>query len=257
VNAAGTDIEALVIHLERASERRGQVARIFSVLNMPSRIIPAVDGKLLTDMELQRRYRPNLFKPHYPFQLTLGEIGCFLSHRLCWEHIVASGKRGALVVEDDVEISVDAFFALLPLALSASAHGAYVRFPNKVSREPGPLLQEHRDSTLFEPSSPGLGTVGQFVSRDAARTLLAATETFDRPVDAFLQLRWVHKVRILSTSPCVMRDISADIGESLVQTAIRPLTTRLHREIARPLYRMRVRLANWRAMAPRTRLQRL
>lgn len=244
---AHLDFDALVIHLERATERRGQVARISSALNMPTQIIPAVDGKLLTSLDMNRRYKPNLVRPHYPFDLTRGEIGCFLSHRQCWEHIVESGKSGALIIEDDVEIDAEAFAALLPLVLGASALGAYVRFPNKAGRESGPTLRALGSSKLFEPSTPGLGTVGQFVSRKAAAALLAATETFDRPIDAFLQLRWVHKVRILSATPSVMRDNSADIGSSLIQTANRTLSARLRREIARPAYRMRVRLANWRA----------
>jgi GR25 family glycosyltransferase involved in LPS biosynthesis len=247
VKATGVDIEVLVIHLERASERRGQVARIFSALNMPAQIIPAVDGKLLNTAELDRCCRQNMFKPHYPFDLTLGEVGCFLSHRRCWSHIVESGKRGALIIEDDVEVNSEAFSAVLPLALTASEFGAYVRFPNKANRESGPLLQTNGESKLYEPANPGLGTVGQFVSREAALALLAATETFDRPVDAFLQLRWVHKVRILSTSPCVMHDNSAAIGSSHIQSANRTLKSRLHREIARPVYRTRVRLANWKA----------
>jgi GR25 family glycosyltransferase involved in LPS biosynthesis len=243
VKTASADIEALVLHLERASERRGQVARIFAALNMPAQIIPAVDGKLLTALEL-RCYRPDMFKPHYPFELTLGEIGCFLSHRQCWEHIVVSGKRGALIIEDDVEIAPEAFSSLLPLVLSAIPLGAYVRFPHKPGRESGTSVLMGDGFEVFEPISPGLGTVGQFVSRDAAQALLAASNTFDRPVDAFLQLRKLHNVRILSTSPCVMRDVSVGIGASLVQTTVRPLTGRLHRELVRPLYRMRVRHAN-------------
>jgi GR25 family glycosyltransferase involved in LPS biosynthesis len=244
VKTASADIEALVIHLERASERRGQVSRIFAALNMPAQVIPAVDGKLLTDLEL-RCHRPHMFKPHYPFELTLGEIGCFLSHRKCWQHIVKSGKRGALIIEDDVEIDPKALSSLLPLVLSAIPPGAYVRFPNKPGRESGPSVLRGYGFEVFEPVNPGLGTVGQFVSRDAALALLAAANSFDRPVDAFLQLRKLHNVSVLSTSPCVMHDVSNGIGVSLVQTAVRPLTGRLSRELARPLYRMRVRLANW------------
>jgi len=60
-----------------------------------------VDGKLLTDEELQA----NATKLGR-ILLTRGMIGCYLSHRRCWQKCVESGEA-IIVFEDDVVLASD------------------------------------------------------------------------------------------------------------------------------------------------------
>ena len=50
------------------------------------------------------------FSPH----LTLGAVGCALSHRAAWERLAGSGHEWALVVEDDAHAVADRFAQFLP-----------------------------------------------------------------------------------------------------------------------------------------------
>lgn len=237
-------IGAYVIHLERAVERRDQIERIRNAVPLPIKIVPAVDGLQVQEKQFRARYHPKLLTPHYPFNLRAGEIGCFLSHRKCWEMILASSNDGALIFEDDVEIDAVQFKVMLAFMMTHCSVNDYVRFPNKNRAEGGAIVAELGTMRLVWPRTPGAGTVGQYVGREAARQLLLSTERFDRPVDGFLQLVKSHKVRILTAEPHVMRDVSATIGASHIQASKVPFHIRLHHEIARPLYRCRLNRIN-------------
>ena len=97
------EIEAFIIHLARAKARRPQVERILSACPVPAHVIDAVDGRALSTEELQAAYtRRSLHAPRYPFALSVGEIGCFLSHRKAWQAILDAGLDAGLVIEDSV-----------------------------------------------------------------------------------------------------------------------------------------------------------
>ena len=48
--------------------------------------------------------RGDVHHPTYPFEMSSGEIGCTLSHRACWQHILDTGAQYALIVEDDLSL---------------------------------------------------------------------------------------------------------------------------------------------------------
>jgi GR25 family glycosyltransferase involved in LPS biosynthesis len=97
---------------------------------------------------------------------------------------------------------------------------------------------------VSNPAVLPLGTQAQVVSADAARRLLSATEPFDRPVDVFLQMRWVTGVIGCMIAPSGVFDATSVVGGSTIQGS-RPLPLRLlSREIRRPIYRLAIRTAS-------------
>jgi len=238
-------IEGFVIHLARAERRRPQVEALRGALPMPVHVIEAVDGRAMTPNEIASVYRPRLYRPRYPFALGAGEIGCFLSHRKAWREIVARDLDAGLIVEDDVAVDAERLRRLLDLVGQVAGPADFVRFPQKERGEAGPVVgRGESGSLLIEPVTPAFGTVMQIVGRDAAARLLDLTETFDRPVDVLLQMRWLHRIRILSARPLVTAEISRELGGTLVQARRHSLSATMKREIQRPLYRGTVRLLN-------------
>jgi GR25 family glycosyltransferase involved in LPS biosynthesis len=238
------DIAAFIIHLERAVSRRPQVDWITAALPVPATIVPAVDGRAMNPDETAQVYQRHLFRPHYPFDLKPGEIGCFLSHRRCWQAILDSGKDGGLIIEDDVVFEPERLAKALDLALKHAPKSAYIRLPMKSGRDKGRIIAEADGVVLLECRQPGPGTLGQYVGKDAARALLEKTRRFDRPIDTFLQVPVLHKVPILALLPAMMREMGGDIGQSTIQRDARSLGLKLRRELARARYRAMVRLAN-------------
>ncbi|MFP1646719.1 glycosyltransferase family 25 protein [Pontitalea aquivivens] len=226
--------------MERATARLAQVRRLRQELPIAPSIMKAVDGASMTGPQ-QAHYKRHLLRPSYPFPLRPAEVATFLSHRACWQAIVNQGLDAALILEDDVALEEPAFSRALEAAQALMVQGDMVRFPIKMREKPGKILSAGVDPCVMVPRSIGLGMVVQIVTRDAARVLLEKTRHFDRPVDTYLQMRWDHGLRVLTVWPSGVREISADLGGSLIGKR-RGLWDRIRREILRPLYRLQLSL---------------
>ena len=234
-------IKAFIVHLERATERRAQVAELMAQLPIPAEIIIAVDSKQLSDEQVSQVYQPRLHKPYYPFRLSRNEVACFLSHRKTWQAIIDQNLDAALVLEDDVALTPD-FPAAFAAAVSVTAQGGLVRLPFRSDRETGAVITGTNTSIkVIHPVPVGLGMVAQIISRSAAKILLELTEKFDRPVDTFAQMNWVTKLQPLSVVPGGVQEISSNLGGSTLKQP-RSLAHKLHRELMRPIYRRSVKI---------------
>ncbi len=233
-------VQALVIHLPRASGRRVQVDRLCRELPLPVDVVDAVDGYALTDEEL--RHVGDAFRhyPRYPFALLPTEVACFLSHRKAWQAIVDQGLDAGLVVEDDAAIASNAFVDVLTAAIDGLAPEEIVRFPHRERREHGPVIRGRGAIRIVEPRLPALGMVMQLVGHEAARRLLAASRVFDRPVDSFVQMHWIHGARVLSARPIVVCEICNQLGGSVIHAPHEGILDKVVREVQRPLHRLAV-----------------
>jgi GR25 family glycosyltransferase involved in LPS biosynthesis len=233
--------ETLIISMPGAPARRAQVDRIRAACGMPAVVIDAIDGRALSEDERSRAFRRALHRPRYPFSPRPGEIGCFLSHRAAWRAIIDRGLDDAVILEDDVELDPAAFSSAVDVARRVIRDVGFARLPlmertpRRVRSAPGPKVSN--------PAVLPLGTQAQVVSADAARRLLSATEPFDRPVDVFLQMRWVTGVVGCVIAPSGVFDSTARVGGSTIQGRRTGLLRLLSREIRRPAYRLAVRAA--------------
>lgn len=235
-------IAAFIIHLDRSVDRKAQAERLVATLPCPAEIMEAVDGRNLSDEQVATCNRRSLHKPRYPFGLTRGEIACFLSHRAVWRAIVERGLDAGLIVEDDVAIE-EAFAAVFTEAARFVSHRDYIRFPRWERGESGETVYRAGDISIVEPFLPMLGTQAQLVGREAARLLLAATDTFDRPVDSLIQMQWLHGARVLSARPIAIREIDRELGGTVLQKKKKSALERVEHELRRPL--MRSAVARW------------
>jgi GR25 family glycosyltransferase involved in LPS biosynthesis len=241
------NVSAFIIHLARTVERKAQAEALVASLPCPAEIMEAIDGREITDDQVAACYRPTLHGPRYPFELSRGEIACFLSHRAAWSAIVKQGLDAGLVVEDDVAIN-EPFEKVFAETVRLMESGDYIRFPRWMRGEVGETVHSAPDMSIIEPFLPMLGMQAQLIGREAARLLLAATETFDRPVDSIVQMQWLHGARVLSARPIVIREIDRELGGTVLQKKKKRFIERLHRELHRPLMRSAVvrRNRRWR-----------
>lgn len=95
----------VMINLARRPERRSKMEHNFNEIGMEVQLLPAVDGSKLTAerlVELGVEVLPSYADPYHKRPMTMGEIGCFLSHFWVWEETEARGDREVLVLEDDI-----------------------------------------------------------------------------------------------------------------------------------------------------------
>ena len=86
-SAAAPMPRALLINLPKHTERYEKVRQQLQSADIPYEKAPACDGKLLSDEEMKANV--TFFGRRF---LTRGMIGCFLSHRACWQHCAADGN---------------------------------------------------------------------------------------------------------------------------------------------------------------------
>ncbi|XP_050448494.1 glycosyltransferase 25 family member [Cataglyphis hispanica] len=94
-----------MINLLRRPERRSRMHRLFDELGIRAEIIDAVDGRILNESSLQKwgvMPMPGYSDPYYKRPMTMGEIGCFLSHYSIWQKVLEHGYKSVMVLEDDV-----------------------------------------------------------------------------------------------------------------------------------------------------------
>ena len=235
-------LKAMIVHLDRAIGRAKQVDRLRRELSIMCQVVDAIDGTKLTGAE-NSYYERKWVSPIYPFDLRHAEIACFLSHRKCWQHIVDQNVDVALILEDDAELELSTFNVAMDLALAILKPGDFIRFPVKQREFDGTVIASNSLVTLRKPNHIALGMVGQIVTKEAAAKLLAASERFDRPVDCFLQIDWLHGANVLSVWPSGVSEISQALGGSMIDHKSKSIGSKLRREVLRPIYRSRIKKA--------------
>ena len=231
-------MRSYIIHM-RGDQRRQANARHLLTTLPGARIVDAVVGK---DVMAQTAIAPGTqHAPHYPFPLSSGEVGCFLSHRQCWLRIVEQGEDYGLIAEDDLCIDPALWSEVLDLIHSHASADTYIRIPAKNRERPVDDVARREQARLFLPRVIGLQTVLQVVGRTAAKRLLAASETLDRPVDTFVQMHWATGQPVHTIHPNGIRELTAELGGSTIQKKTRAGNV-LTREIKRAWYRAQVDL---------------
>ena len=102
-----------IINLKRSVDRRiymeGQCRKL-PFLNVE--YINAVDGRNMSPDERTAAFDEKEFEKRYSVKVRPGEIGCTLSHQKCYKKIVEEHLPCALILEDDISLSVDIKAAL-------------------------------------------------------------------------------------------------------------------------------------------------
>ncbi|MCR8826880.1 glycosyltransferase family 25 protein [Pseudosulfitobacter koreensis] len=227
-------MHSLIIHMSSATQRRSNVEVLLQTLPGAS-LIEAVRG---ADAGVTPA-PGDVHQPPYPFSIGAGEVGCFLSHRACWQRIVTEGWEYALVAEDDLALDPVLWTHVQALIETHATADSFIRIPAKTHELALRELASNGPCTLMLPRVIGLQTVLQVVGRTAAQRLLAATEILDRPVDTFLQMHWVHGQTVQTILPNGVRELTADLGGSTIQKKTRT-SGKLMREIKRWRYRRAV-----------------
>jgi len=232
-------MQSLIIHMSASTARRPNAERLLQALP-DARLVEAVDGRSAAHAAGVPVLPGIHLAPPYPFGLAPGEVGCFLSHRKCWQQIAEGTDDYALIAEDDLQIDADVWGDVMALIDTHAGPDSFIRLPAK-KRETALAVQGQVGAArLIVPRVIGLQTVCQVVGRAAAARLLAASAIIDRPVDTFLQMHWVTGQRVQTILPNGLRELTAATGGSTIQKKTRT-SGKLMREIRRAWYRAQVR----------------
>lgn len=99
------DFPVYVINLETSQTRREHITRQLKNLDLGYSLFKAVYGKALSKVQLEHDYDSSASILENKRDLSLGEIGCALSHLGVYQEIVGKNLPYALILEDDANLS--------------------------------------------------------------------------------------------------------------------------------------------------------
>ncbi|WP_439273530.1 glycosyltransferase family 25 protein [Pseudochrobactrum sp. HB0163] len=172
-----------VINLERRPERLAHIGRQLRGLGLGFTRVDAVDGIRLAAEEREKyKVDPNWPRP------SDAEFACFMSHRKCWQQLLQSGEKYAVVMEDDVVISPSAEkflagFDWVPPSIELLRFETGNIKANYKRWGAFPVLGR----SVYELASFHFGTGAYLISRKLAGRLLALSDNYiPVPIDHFL-----------------------------------------------------------------------
>lgn len=223
-----------VITLTEDMDRRNHVEDLRKNAGIPMKIFPAITPRTRDAYPpiYDARYR----QWHYGYDLTPGEVGCFLSHRALWELCAQSQDPAWCILEDDVELDPE-FSAKLQLALAHVTDWDVLRLMvERYDRKGLPYKKLDDTDTLMHYVRPAMGTAAYLIRPAAAKRLLAFSTRMTEPVDKVLDQYWLHGLRVLVLEPFVVQirqDLPSAIscrGWDAMRNGKRPLWRRLQRD---------------------------
>jgi len=176
-------LQVYLINLDRATERLAHMQQAFDAAGISFTRISAVDGHALSDSDIKRFQS----REGYWGWLTPGEIGCFLSHRLCWQTILDGDDNYAAIFEDDVLVGEEAE-AILSSSAWIPADADIIKLESAGSRIYVDRMSasEICGRSVKRLRSSHYCTGGYIVSKKGARYLLETSQVFSDAVDDFL-----------------------------------------------------------------------
>lgn len=225
-----------VISLKSESARRAHMAQELEKANLKYNFFDAIDVRSWQDTPPSYNRKSRSLK--YGYDLSLGEIGCFLSHRESWKYCVEKNAP-LLVLEDDVTLSSD-FKLIIKELLESDLGWEFVRlFGSRSKSNYGIYVDFLSSRTVVEELYDSSGAAAYLLNPAGAKKLLNRSETFYNTVDFYIALRYHHGLRIFSVFPYPVE--AAPFPTSIPDRLDRPktLATSLFRQLFRSVHETR------------------
>ena len=193
--------------------RRRSAAAQMSAIGWPFCV---VEGCLASDAQVETLYSSHLNRRRTKRPMAPGEVAIYASHRRALGAFLDSGADHGLILEDDFGVvEPERFAARIEALVSTSIVWDVIKLfdfqPRDVARR-----RPAGDIHIVHYVSPTAGMVGYLVSRDGARKLLSRQNVF-RQIDEDTKYYWELDLRVYSTEPNLLREMSTDLGGSLIE----------------------------------------
>ena len=192
----GLPVQVFVISLERSIERRAKVAEQLNKTEIKWQFLDAVDGYALPAMPPS--YKKLKVKRLQGYELTPGEVGCFLSHIKAWESCVQN-QLTTFVFEDDFLVNANLEKVIDDL-LEIADQWSLIRLSG-IYETQHEVLAKRSTYNLVQNFGEPCGTAAYMVQPTAAKILLENAVDIYEPVDHYLEHRTKHGITCLAAKP--------------------------------------------------------
>ncbi len=237
----------MVANIGRLRDSKAQ----FAGLGIQFERINAVDGKMLSEREIENVYDAKANRHCARSPLVASEIGCYLSHLEAWKKIAQGNSKGGFIFEDDFQASDD-MGTLMELLSEETGSWDMVKLfslnanPRCITRRPlGP------DHIIAMPYRVPSCLIAYGLRKSAARKLLDRSIPFFRPVDEDQKFFWEKGLRVALVLPPPVtignqQTVTGTVGEERRAAKPTRLPARMLRGIRSLLYQIRyTALLHW------------
>ncbi|QBF83154.1 glycosyltransferase family 25 protein [Shewanella maritima] len=232
------NFKVFVINLASSAERLKHITEQLGKFQVPFERIDAVDGRKLSDEEIEKYSPQSLVQQHYFRPLNKGEVGCSLSHQKAWQKILDDDLDFAIILEDDIYLK-DNFKSIVELmAELPTMDWDYIKlFPFKKGGESNVRDSiEYKGHRFVSYHKYPISAVGQIISRRGAQALIKNMPYVVQPVDGHIKSWWELDITPFGLSPyCIGIDVDG-------QSDINPGQQELNKLKQRKVHKI---LLNW------------
>ena len=231
-------VDILLINLLHSVKRLKEINDRLLNLNLPYTRICAVNGSTLSQKEIIRNYSSSLNKKIYRRPLSAGEIGCYMSHKKCWQFIVENNLDMCLVIEDDAAID-KCLSHVIDLVRTYNQPWDVIKLcdpPKQKAIETSITLDENYKLCQYK-KIPSRAT-GYLISYEGAVKLLQARKRFGRPVDDDLQYYWEFNGNVMGIEPSPIWNSESSQESDIDAGSSRKKTKTLLSSFKTPLLRL-------------------
>lgn len=201
-----------LINLKDSTDRLKRSSDQLSYQNIDFERIDAIHGKYLSNDNILEHYSKELNSKSYYRSLSLGEIGCYLSHRKAWQRIVDLKLDYAIIMEDDFKLVGDLNKVFNALE-SLNNQWDIIKLASYNNRE-RPIRYKTQIDADFEiviHNKTMTGCCAQAITYKGAKKLIEFSQQFGRPVDTDIQHIWETGIPAVSLMPYyIEQDLSID-----------------------------------------------
>ncbi|OAJ33730.1 glycosyltransferase family 25 protein [Piscirickettsia salmonis] len=202
--------DIFIISLKKDESRRGHVTAQFQHEKIPYEVVNAIYGKELPNETIKKFYLDTLAKEKLGRSLTVGEIGCTLSHIKCYQKIIDNNLPGAFIFEDDIMLNKHTAHAIETVrqikkldnnSVVLMTHIDYYSEWGKIkltnSHNIHPINYQH----ILKYASR---THGYYITQKAAQNLLKELITIYQPIDIWSYYVEQNLIKLYSVVPYIV-----------------------------------------------------
>ena len=158
-------------------KRKFMEAQLQGIQNLDIHWLNAINGKKLTDHQIEESVDLNLFKSRIGREFTLPEIGCTLSHKKIYQDMCQRRLPIALVLEDDTILDEEHTDNILKIARMFLAHSKplVILLNPDIRYYKSDLVKKGHNYTIYK-MREGVQTSGYLINFAAAHLLCGFSE---------------------------------------------------------------------------------
>ncbi len=187
-----------VINMALHADRRRSSEQKLKSLGLKFEFFEAISGESAFRDAVFADYDESEFLLNTGRRITMGEIGCFASHRALWAMCYRLDEP-IMIMEDDFDL-LDGFVDALHSAAEVTEQLGFLRLQTDCSARKHPILAS-RDFLVSRYSKAPHSTLCYSISPNVARRFLEQSRSFDAPVDVFIRTFWEHGQALYALTP--------------------------------------------------------